>query len=86
MKLTLLEEYLNVHEIRYFKKFPKDSTCPICQTNDQDYCVLLGIDGTAEGGLEEGKPVHLHCALAKRYSGNVGIIYKFVDNFTGNAK
>lgn len=57
-------------------KDPDNMICPVCQTNTQDYCVLLGIDGTQEDGIEEGKPVHLHCAIARRYNKQAGIIYR----------
>jgi len=61
---------------RTFKHFPKDSICPVCGTSEDTECLLLEIDGTGDGKICEGKPIHLWCAVADRYHPEIGVIYK----------
>ena len=45
-----------------FPSFPQDhKMCPICNTNEDKECTLIGIDGTAEGGNEQATVVHTSC-------------------------
>ncbi len=55
-------------ELRTFEKFPQDKECPVCKTSDDDKCVLIAIDGTSDGSICEGQPVHLACAIATNYN------------------
>jgi len=75
--MKAIEKYFEKYKIRYFLEFPEDIICPICNTNEKDYCVLIGIDGTGDGSIEEGQPVHLHCLIHKdlRYNKEVNVIY-----------
>ena len=58
---------------RTFQHFPSDSKCPICGTNDDGKAVLVQIAGTAKDGIEEAKPMHLACAVAKQWDEGMGI-------------
>ena len=58
---------MKIAKPRTFKGFPKNSVCPVCKTNEDAECVLLEIDGTTDGHICEGKPVHLWCAVAKNF-------------------
>ena len=62
---------------RTFEHFPRDTFCPVCNTNEDTECLLLEIDGTndEDGRICEGKPVHLWCAVAKRYNKQFNAIY-----------
>ena len=73
-----MKKYFDKYGIRYFLEFPKKAKCPICGTKDKDYCVLIGIDGTANDGIEEGCPVHIHCLINKnlRYAKAHNLIYQ----------
>ena len=44
-----------------FDRFPKQVKCPICGTNNDGACVLVGIAYTTEGNICEAQPVHLAC-------------------------
>jgi len=46
-----------------FEHFPKEAICPICGTNTDKECILIGIDGTQEGNNCQAIPVHLDCIL-----------------------
>lgn len=69
---------------RTFDHFPPNATCPVCGTNEDAECVLLGIDGTQDGNKEEAKIVHLWCAVATRYihQGNSlrAVLYRIVED------
>jgi hypothetical protein len=52
---------------RTFQHFPPELICPICGTNDDGESVLVEIAGTAEDGIAEAKPMHLACAVVKRW-------------------
>ena len=47
--------------MKIFKEFPKDGKCPICKTNDNKECVLIGIIDTEKGNNIEAKVFHLDC-------------------------
>lgn len=64
---------------RIFDHWPEDLTCPVCGTQLDEPCVLLGIDGTQEGQNEEAQPVHLNCAVASRYNREMKIMYRKLD-------
>ena len=61
---------------RTFDHFPAEKVCPFCGTSEDAECVLLGIDGTTEDGIEQGLPVHLWCAVAQRYNPDIQIAYR----------
>lgn len=65
---------------RTFKHFPKDATCPVCQTSDDGECVPIPIDGTQRDGIAEGIPVHLWCVVANRYAKGDGVLYRRADD------
>jgi len=54
--------------MRIFNKFPEKEKCPICRTNEQGECVLIGIDGTQEDNNMEAKVFHLKCIELIYYS------------------
>ena len=58
-----------------FEHFPDDDICPICETGEDAECILIKIDGTRKGGLCEGVPVHLWCAVATNYNKEMGVFY-----------
>lgn len=84
-KASIEAKYLKENGVRFFSEFPEMATCPVCKTSNPGYCVLLGIDNTSDGSIEEGQPTHLHCALAARYSKEANIIYKALNNRRNNA-
>jgi len=47
-----------------------DWKCPICNTNEDKPIVLMGVDGTEDGNIEEAEQIHLDCInlrLNKQY-------------------
>jgi hypothetical protein len=52
---------------RCFDHFPKDSVCPVCATNYDGKTVLVPIVGTEDDGICQAKPMHLGCAVVKRW-------------------
>jgi hypothetical protein len=82
MKAKTVEKYFEQYGIRYFKEFPEEIKCPICETSDNDYCVLIGMDGTGDGHIEEAKAVHVHCLLKSenlRINSKVQVLYQRVN-------
>ena len=77
-----MKKYFDKYKILYFTEFPEDMKCPVCGTSDKDYCVLIGIDGTTDGHIEEGCPVHIHCLINKnlRYAKEHNLIYQRLKN------
>lgn len=61
---------------RTFKGFPDDVTCPVCGTNDEGESVLIHIDGTGDGTVVQGQPIHLGCAVASNWNRSVGLLYR----------
>ena len=51
--------------MRTFENFPKDNKCPICGTNDNRECILVGKYGTQEKNICQAIPVHADCLLDK---------------------
>lgn len=49
--------------MRSFKHFNNsgDSKCPVCNTNEDKETVLIGIEGTEDGGNIQAIQVHLDC-------------------------
>ena len=47
--------------MRTFERFPNDSMCPICGTNDDKLCVLVALAGTQHDNIIEAIPTHLDC-------------------------
>lgn len=82
MKKKAIEKYFDEHKIRYFQEFPETSKCPVCGTNSKDFCVLVGIDGTGDGSIEEAAPVHIHCLITRgfRINTEVNIMYQKLEN------
>jgi len=64
-----------IEKPRTFKSFPEDMKCPVCGTNEDMECILIEIDGTSDGKICEAKPVHLWCAIAKRFSKEHQVLY-----------
>mgnify|MGYP003335243433 CR=1 FL=1 len=58
-----------------FEHFPKEAICPICHTNNDEESILIPIDGTSKDGICESIPIHLWCAIVKRYNSNVKVFY-----------
>ena len=77
-----IRDYLDRFKIRFFEHFPEEMQCPICGKGGDDYCLLIGIDGTAERNIEKAKPVHLHCLLLAselRLNTEVGFLYRRIN-------
>lgn len=55
--------------MRIFEHFNTSTKCPICGTNEDKPCTLIGIEGTEEDGNIEALQVHVHCLdiRVKRY-------------------
>lgn len=51
--------------MRTFKHFPKESICPICNTNDDKECILIAIAEKIEHGENcvQSHPFHLDCVI-----------------------
>jgi hypothetical protein len=62
--------------MRTFKEgnWSHGAVCPICKTADEGEVVLIGIDGTEEGGNMQADQVHMKC-LQLRISKEHNIIY-----------
>ena len=65
--------------MRIFKKFPKNSKCPICGTNEEKECVLIGIQGTKKGRNIQANSYHLDCIelFESDYKEKTFLIQKF---------
>ena len=61
--------------MRVFKHFPKKEACPICKTNKDKECVLIGINSTEEDNIIQAQVFHLNC-LELRYIKERNIIYQ----------
>jgi hypothetical protein len=69
--------------MRVFERFPDTDICRVCGTNREGKCVLVGIDGTSDGRIQEAIPLHLECAVATNYNAGLGIIYRRVNTPEG---
>jgi hypothetical protein len=64
MKTGIKKQLIDaLEQTHYFEHFPEQVKCPICNTNTDGLSVLIGVDGTSDGGIEEAKPVHLTCLM-----------------------
>ena len=54
--------------------------CPICKTKKDEPVVLIAVDGTADGNLEQAIQVHLECLKLRFFKGE-RIIYQKVPEF-----
>lgn len=65
--------------MRVFKQgnWRHGAKCPICNTNKKEEVVLIGIVGTEEDNIIEGKQFHLSC-LELLFDEKLGIIYQKV--------
>ena len=62
--------------MRVFEHFPEESSCFLCGTNQDSPCVLVGVDGTGDGRIEEAEPLHIECLQTKlRINRGIGLIY-----------
>lgn len=67
--------------MRTFERFPNDSMCPICGTNDDKVCVLVAIAGTQEDNIVEAIPTHLDCINLTYYddiSGEASMLLQII--------
>lgn len=64
--------------MRTFKHFPTDTICPMCGTSEDKECTLIEIDGTGDGKICEGVPVHVECVKKGdlRFNPKANIFYK----------
>lgn len=53
-------------------------TCIICKTNNPGKVTLIGIDGTADGNIEEAAVIHVDCIDLRLYSSKEFIYQKIV--------
>ena len=55
--------------------------CPICHTADDKPVVLVGIDGTEDGGIMQAEQVHIECIELRllRHSDGTVYLYQVVD-------
>lgn len=63
--------------MRIFNKFPLNSKCPICGSNEDDQYILIPIDNSKknDGNNMEAIPTHLSCLLNNiRYSKTHGLM------------
>jgi len=69
---------------RVFPHHPAGTICPICGTDRDCESVLVGIDGTGDGSIEEAQPTHLGCLLAAmRYRRDMGAYYAMASSSPG---
>ena len=64
--------------MRTFTGFPQDSACPVCHTNEDRECIVIEIDGTINGNICEGQPLHTDC-IKLRFNREIGAIYQQVE-------
>jgi hypothetical protein len=80
VKKSPLAKY-GLENVMVFEGFPQKDKCPICGTNDDVACILVGVDGTnthGDGDIEEALPVHVRCLCdykLARINQNVGVVY-----------
>lgn len=69
---------LELAGVRFFAHYPKESSCFLCGTNQDMPCILIGVDETASGGIEEVEPVHIQCMVSRshwRMNRGIGLLY-----------
>jgi len=63
--------------MRVFNHFPSDTHCFLCGTYTDKPCVLVPVDGTGDGRIMEGRPIHVDCLInGMRINAGLGIVYK----------
>ena len=63
--------------MRIFDHFPSDQHCFLCGAYADKPCVLVPVDGTGDGRIVEGKPIHTDCLInGMRINVGLGIVYK----------
>jgi len=65
--------------MRTFEHFPNKQKCPICKTNEDKTCVLVGIEGTQEGFNVQAQPFHLECLDLTWFKDNNIIAMKWLE-------
>ena len=70
--------------MRTFDNFPQHTTCPICKTNKDEECTLVGIDGTEKGNIEQAQAFHTKCIknAVFRYSKDMNVLYTHTEPST----
>ena len=48
-------------ELRVFEEVPEGGRCLLCGTGKDGKCMLIGVDGTESGSLQEALPIHMNC-------------------------
>lgn len=65
--------------MKLFKKFNPATLCPLCHTKHPGRAVLIPLDGTRDGRIEECMQVHLNCIhLRMTRVGSDQILYQRV--------
>jgi len=65
-------------DLRFFEHCPPGSSCFLCGKNTDTPCVLIGVDGTSDGSIEEAQPIHLRCLMDSknwRINRGMAVIY-----------
>jgi len=65
-----------------FEHFPDTAKCPFCGGSEDKSCVLIGIDGTEKGNIEQAAPAHADCIRDAKWRIKKGIIYTRVEQST----
>ena len=67
---------------RTFEHFPESEKCPICNTNKDESCILIPIQGTEKGDICKAKPFHLNCITKNLdefwYIEDKNLLYRFI--------
>ena len=66
--------------MRTFEHFPKKDKCGLCGTNKDGVSMLVGVDGTGDGRIEEHILIYVDC-IKLRYNPEIGVFYQRVMNF-----
>ena len=83
MRITTHKACFERKFMRTLEHFPKETRCPVCNSNHDSEYWLMPIDGTEDGGCCESSPVHVECT-GKHMIGRMrhnkahGIVYCFV--------
>jgi hypothetical protein len=63
--------------MKIFDHFPSDDHCFLCGNYKDAPCILVPIDGTGDGRIMEGLPIHVDCLLnGMSINKGLGIVYK----------
>jgi len=44
--------------VKQFEHFPAESSCFLCGKKTDSPCVLIGVDGTGDGRIEQAEPIY----------------------------